>query len=121
MPGNVRRVKRKRDVAWLKDLRVAGLAATCLVAGFLIGMLIFGKPWHLPPAWGDIPTWLAATAASIAGWIALSQLRGQQEVLRQDAEDRRRAQAARVFIGAQRDPGRLVRPYVKNVGCRTAA
>lgn len=41
--------------------------------------------------------------------------RGQQEeVLRQDAEDRRRAQAARVFIGAPRDPGRRVYAYVKN-------
>jgi hypothetical protein len=98
-------VKRKRDLAWLKDLRVAGLAVTCLVAGFLIGMLVFGRPWHLPPAWGDIPTWLAATAASIAGWIALSQLRGQQEVLRQDKADRRRAQATRIFIGRHASQG----------------
>lgn len=52
--------------------------------------------------------------ATTGGWIALSQLRGQQQVLRQDTEDRRRAQAARVFIGAPRDPGRRVRPYVKN-------
>ena len=34
-------------------------------------MLIFGSPWHLPPAWGDIPTWIAgiATAGLLAGAI----------------------------------------------------
>lgn len=25
-------------------------------------MLIFGSPWHLPPNWGDIPTWITAIA-----------------------------------------------------------
>lgn len=25
-------------------------------------MLIFGSPWHLPPAWGDIPAWITAIA-----------------------------------------------------------
>jgi hypothetical protein len=27
-------------------------------------MLIFGSPWHLPPAWGDIPTWITAIATT---------------------------------------------------------
>jgi hypothetical protein len=33
-------------------------------------MLIFGKPWHLPPAWGDIPTWFLAVGAGITAWLA---------------------------------------------------
>lgn len=47
-------------------------------------MLIFGEPWHLPPAWSDIPTWLLVVVAAIAGWVALSQLRQQQEVIEED-------------------------------------
>jgi hypothetical protein len=31
--------------------------------------------------WGDAPTWLAVAVAS-AGWIALRQLRDQQDVIR---------------------------------------
>ena len=108
------RVDQLPDVALLKDRRVITSAVVGLVAGFLIAALIFGKPWHLPPNWGDIPTWLAVVVATAGGWIALSQLRGQQVVLRQDAEDRRRAQAARIFVGAKRDPGRRVYPYVVN-------
>jgi hypothetical protein len=107
-------VDQVRDVALLKDRRVIASAAIGLIAGFLIAALIFGKPWHLPPNWGDIPTWLAVVVATAGGWIALLQLRAQQGVLWQDAQDRRRAQAARVFIGAPRDPGHRVKPYVKN-------
>jgi hypothetical protein len=79
----------KPDYAWLRNNRVITLAAVCAVAGFLIGMLIFGEPWHLPPAWGDIPTWIAAVAAIGAGFIAY-------RVYWISAEDRRSAQAARV-------------------------
>ena len=32
--------------------------------GFMIGLLIFGKPWQLLPAWGDIPTWISAIATT---------------------------------------------------------
>ena len=34
-------------------------------------MLIFGSPWHLPPAWGDIPTWITgiATVGLLTGAI----------------------------------------------------
>jgi hypothetical protein len=56
----------------LKDWRIAGPIG--LFAGFLIGLLAFGEPWRLPPAWGDIPTWLAALFAGIAGIAAVSQL-----------------------------------------------
>jgi hypothetical protein len=64
----------------LKDRRVLGAAAAGLLAGFLIGLLVFGVPWHLPPAWGDIPTWILAVGAAATAWIALlqlSELRGQ--------------------------------------------
>jgi hypothetical protein len=49
-------------------------------------LLLFGKPWHLPPDWGDIPTWLAVLVASVGGWIALSQLRAQQRQISAEAE-----------------------------------
>lgn len=106
----------KPDFSWLKDWRVRALAVGCLIVGFLVAALIFGKPRHLAPNWGDIPTWLAVAVATAGGWIALSQLRSQQEVIQQDGQDRRRAQAARVFVGLQNDPDRahLVRPSVKN-------
>ena len=45
----------------LRNERVQG-AAGGVGVGFLIGLLIFGEPWHLPPAWGDIPTWITAVA-----------------------------------------------------------
>lgn len=45
-----------------KDWRVRGLIAVSVLVGFLIGLLVFGKPWGLPPAWGDIPTWISAIA-----------------------------------------------------------
>ena len=56
---------------WLWDWR----AAVGLVAGFLIGMLIFGAPWHLQGAWGDVPTWLLVVVGAAAAWAGLSQLR----------------------------------------------
>jgi hypothetical protein len=67
-PGNQKarpaapRKGRKQDFSWLKNWRVLTLCCGCLFAGFLVGMLIFGSPWHLPPAWGDIPTWITAIA-----------------------------------------------------------
>ena len=44
------------------------------VVGFLIGMVFFRKPWNLPPAWGDMPTWLLAGLAAAAGWVGFVQL-----------------------------------------------
>jgi hypothetical protein len=54
-----------------KDWRVRGVAAAGLVAGFLVGLVIFGAPWRLPPAWGDIPTWLLAVGAAVTSWYAV--------------------------------------------------
>jgi hypothetical protein len=42
----------------------------CVLAGFLIGLLLFGSPWHLPPAWGDIPTWLTAIGTILVAGVA---------------------------------------------------
>ncbi len=104
----------EHDKPLLKDWRVWSLIGLSLLIGLLIGMAVCGKLMHQPPAWGDIPTWLAVVAASAGGWIALSQLRDQQAVMKQDTEDRRKAQAARVFIGAPRDDSRMVAPYAQN-------
>jgi hypothetical protein len=57
-----------------------------LLVGFIIGLLIFGTPWHLTPNWGDVPTWLAVAVASVGGWIALSQLRGQQQQITDESD-----------------------------------
>lgn len=46
----------------LRDVRLWGLVGAGVAIGFMIGLLIFGKPWQLPPAWGDIPTWISAIA-----------------------------------------------------------
>jgi hypothetical protein len=73
-------------LSWLRDWRVVVLAASCAVVGFLTAALIFGPPWHLPPDWGDIPTWLAVAVATVGGGIALSQLRQQQNVIRDEIE-----------------------------------
>ena len=79
-------MKRRRDLAWLRDWRVRTLAAASSAVGFLIAALIFGKPWHLQPNWGDIPTWLAVAVATVGGWIALSQLRTQQQQIAEEAQ-----------------------------------
>jgi hypothetical protein len=104
---NVSHVKRIPNV--FRDLRVIGFSAGCLIAGFLVGMLIFGSPWHLPPDWGDIPTWLTLVVATAGGGIALwqlglqrQQIKEQQQVLAREAVDRRRTQASRVFIWEER-------------------
>jgi hypothetical protein len=72
--------------SWLTDRRTIVFGIGCALAGFLIALLLFEKPWHLPPNWGDIPTWLAVLIASVGGWIALSQLRQQQDVIAADIE-----------------------------------
>lgn len=74
----------QRQFSSIKDRRVVVFGVGCAIAGFLVALLIFGDPWHLPPNWGDIPTWLAVIVASVGGWIALSQLRQQQDVIEAD-------------------------------------
>jgi hypothetical protein len=66
---------RNRDLSCLKDWRVLIVCSCCIFAGFLLGMLIFGSPWHLPPAWGDIPTWITAipTVGLLAGATVVSR------------------------------------------------
>jgi Sec-independent protein translocase protein TatA len=86
-------MERKRDVSWLTNWRVLTVCSTCLFTGFLVGMLIFGSPWHLPPAWGDIPTWITATAtvgllagAIVTAIYAIRAFRDQVEMLRIQSE-----------------------------------
>ena len=82
--------------SWLRDPRVIVLAVVCIAAGFAVAALIFGRPWHLPPAWGDIPTWLATIAATVAGIVAFNVYRieaGRDQV---SELERRSAQAAKV-------------------------
>ena len=48
------------------------------------------------------------------GWQDARGQRFKAEQNERDANERRKDQAARVFIPTRRDPVRLVRPYVKN-------
>jgi hypothetical protein len=73
--GIVFGVTRWHDASWLKDWRVRALAVGCLSTGFLVGLFVFGSPWHLPPDWGDIPTWLLVVVGAAAGGIGLFQFR----------------------------------------------
>jgi hypothetical protein len=86
-------MERKRDFSWLKDGRVLIVCGVCLFAGFALGLLIFGSPWHLPPAWGDIPTWITALAtvglligAIITARYAIKAFRKQSEELEEQRE-----------------------------------
>jgi membrane protein implicated in regulation of membrane protease activity len=85
-------MERKRDLFWLKDSRVLILCGGTF-AGFLLGMLIFGAPWHLPPAWGDIPTWITAVAtvgllagAVVTAIYAIRAFRAQSREVSDQAE-----------------------------------
>ena len=74
----------KAFLTWLKGCRtwlIDWRTGAGLFVGFLLGLLIFGWPWHLPPAWGDIPTWLLVVLGAVAGWAALGQLRALQKQL----------------------------------------
>ena len=79
---------------WLKDGRVIAAAVIAFVAGFVLALVIFGKPWHLEPDWGDLPTWILAglaLAAGAVGFIQLDILRRQFQAERRQAEaDRQR-------------------------------
>lgn len=79
---------------WLKDGRMIAAAVVAFVAGFVLALVIFGKPWHLEPDWGDIPTWILAglaLAAGTVGFIQLDILRRQFQAERRQAEaDRQR-------------------------------
>jgi hypothetical protein len=81
---------------WFKDVRAITLAGTCAFIGFLISALIFGGPWHLSPDWGDIPTWMATIAATMAGIIAYRVYRIEAERDRISEKERRGAQASKI-------------------------
>jgi hypothetical protein len=72
--------------SWLKDARVLGTITVATLAGFGVGLLVCGQLWNLPLNYGDIPTWLAAGFAAIAGWVALRQLRILRDQIKEDAD-----------------------------------
>jgi hypothetical protein len=79
-------VDRETRFSWLKDLRVRGAIVAGVLAGFILGLLIFGEPWHLSPNFGDVPTWMLTILAAIAGWVGLDQLRILREQIAEDAD-----------------------------------
>jgi hypothetical protein len=64
-------MERQSVTSRFKDGRVIAVFIGCLFAGFLIGMLIFSPPWHLPLAWGDIPTWITGIATAVLAVFAI--------------------------------------------------
>lgn len=121
-------MERNQNSSWLRNWRILILCGGALFAGFLLGMLIFGSPWHLPPAWGDIPTWITAVAtagllagAIITAWYAIKTFNTQADQLARlveendrQADERRRAQAARVFTEVPQGGVLQVRPAAMN-------
>lgn len=71
---------------WIRDRHEGGAAIICLIAGFALATLIFGSPWHLPPAWGDIPTWILALGAILAGFVALAQLQDLRKQIQTESK-----------------------------------
>lgn len=90
-------MNRKPDLTWLQERRVLAAIGVAAAVGFAAGLVICGQLWHLPPNYGDVPTWLAAVFAAIAGWVGLDQLRILRGQVAREASDRRKAQASRVF------------------------
>jgi hypothetical protein len=74
------------EQSWFRDRRVIAFGAASALGGFLLALLIFGEPWHLPPAWGDIPTWLTAVVGGVAAWFVLGQLQQQAKVIKDEFE-----------------------------------
>jgi hypothetical protein len=77
----------------IRNGRVQFLISLSVIAGFAIGLLASGRPWHLPPAWGDIPTWIEALAtvglligAIITARYAIKAFRKQSEELEEQRE-----------------------------------
>jgi hypothetical protein len=81
---------------WLRDFRVISLGLVCAIAGALIAAFVIGKPWHLPPDWGDIPTWLATIAATAAGVVAYRVYRIEARRDQVSDQERRSMQAGKV-------------------------
>jgi hypothetical protein len=79
-------VEWKPILSWLQDGCVRWALGIGAGAGFLLGLLIFGEPWHLPPDWGDTPTWLLVVVGVVGGWAALRQLRILQQQVKDEAE-----------------------------------
>lgn len=71
--------------ALLKTGRDWMLAITAAGVGFVVAMVIYGTPWHLRAAWGDVPTWLLAAGAVAAAWLALLQLGDLRDWLKREA------------------------------------
>ena len=127
-PASVGDYDTRRRGALLRDGRVQGLIGGGAVAGFAAGLLVSGKPWHLPPAWGDIPTWISAVAtiglligAIVTARYAIKAFRKQAAEVAilakqndRDIAERHQAQAARVFTGVEDVRPRYAHPYAKN-------
>ena len=66
--------------------RAISLALGSGAAGFIVATLVFQPPTGYHPDWGDFPTWLAFIAAAVAGGVALTQLKAQQDQINAEAE-----------------------------------
>jgi hypothetical protein len=98
-------VARERDLSWLKDLRVLGLSFICGLVGLVVGGLVVGKLWHLPPNYGDIASWFLVVLAAAGGWFTLNQLGLQREQLKeQEKTSAKQADALSFRPGNSRSP-----------------
>jgi hypothetical protein len=65
-------------------LPVCGKLGLGVAGGFLIRLLVFGEPWHLPPASDAIPTWIMAIATAVlAAFATVTAYDARQEAVSQ--------------------------------------
>jgi hypothetical protein len=53
-------------------------------------LLIFRWPGNLPPAWGDLATWLLVVLAAAAGWVGFAQFAILRTQIAEEAERNRK-------------------------------
>jgi hypothetical protein len=74
-----------RGPSWL-TWRAVALALGAGAVGFVAATLIFQPPTEYHADWGNFPAWFAFIAAAIAGGVALTQLKAQQDQINAEAE-----------------------------------
>jgi hypothetical protein len=106
---------------WHKDRRVYLAGVICLAAGVLGGWWVSGHLWSRQANWGDIPTWILAVLATVAGVYGVGQFRllrrqvadaAAEADARALTERRRQAEDVELRVHGKRGPDAVA--YVLN-------
>jgi hypothetical protein len=88
---------------WLSKKRAFVITATLSAMVIVLGLFLW-QLWRMhrhAVAWGDVPTWLAFSAAGTAAFVALRQLRGQQRDIERQTRALERQQADTVGFSSE--------------------